>query len=167
MHFLAPLRVPLLSLVFLALPFSAAASPPPPTSRDPDMARLAARGWSGPLAKRSGEVKAVIELADTPTALLFADAQQRGAAPQLAGQLAQRQLAQIGLGGQALEQANGFEHGAQPRSVFGEARQNALDRLTLVDQRQALDQFSFKLRVHYSAVSGMSLRASAAIARAC
>ena len=102
MHFPDPLRVLLLALVFLAIPFSVAASPPAPISRDPDMAQLAARGWSGPLARRSGEVKAVIELADTPTALLFANAQQSGAQPQIAGQLAQRQLAQIERGQQAL-----------------------------------------------------------------
>ena len=105
----------IIALVCLALPISAAASSPaappspgraaptaPALARDPDFVRLAARGWVGPLAKRSGEVKAVIELADAPTVLAFADAQARGAAPGAAGQAAQQQLARIERAQQAL-----------------------------------------------------------------
>lgn len=114
MRYRFPLRVCLLVLSLLALPLTAGASSPaapamPPRARpstptpagDPDMTRLVAFGWNGPLAKRSGEVKAIIELNDAPTTVIYAEAQQR-ATPSIAGQRAQRQLAQIERAQQAL-----------------------------------------------------------------
>jgi subtilisin family serine protease len=60
-----------------------------------DRGSLAARGWTGPLARRSGTVGAVIELADPPTAQVFVAQRERGTLAPLATLTAQTQLARI------------------------------------------------------------------------
>lgn len=64
----------------------------PALSGDPD--QLAAHGWNGPLARRSGPVSAVIELDAAPTTVVFGEANQRGA---LAGQANLAARAQLNL----------------------------------------------------------------------
>ncbi|MBK9940733.1 MAG: S8 family serine peptidase [Kouleothrix sp.] len=117
MYRFAFVRLMLILMVMAALPLAASASAPPgapkpprPTpgsgpalaGRDPDLRAARVPGWVGPLARRSGIVKAVIELADAPTTRTFATERQRGAAPGAAGSAAQQQLARIERTQQAL-----------------------------------------------------------------
>jgi subtilisin family serine protease len=83
-------------LAIFGLIWTASASPQAhPANENSDPRSLAARGWTGPLARRSGMVAAVIELSDPASAQVFVAQRERGVLATLATQTAQTQLARI------------------------------------------------------------------------